>query len=313
MQSIQIDGTFTYIQNVKTLKLGDKIKLIKNPNNHVTKDAVGAYTMDNKKIGYVPFKSTQIDLKSNYTVEKINLTREYPQILISRVFEVANVFTLYPKTTTNKQLANNNIKDFIKMLIKKGVLITNYGITYEDENFIDIFIETPEGKNTYHTVTRKYYEEHIFYYDEFYNFNLIPLCIYQPFQIHRLESYIEKNYTSLSKILKSKKNSKSILYDNTKFNMTETKIDDNISEINIIELNKIFNTNLQTNGMSYNHTLKAYCSLDYYDDTCIYDIDYSPNNILSRELILKSIISNKKIIMVLNPLNKMIYNYNIIF
>ena len=33
----------------------------------------------------------------------------------------------------------------------------------------------------------------------------MPKCIYQPFQIHRLESYIEKNYKPIDKSLKQKK------------------------------------------------------------------------------------------------------------
>ena len=35
MQSIQIDGTFTFATNIKELKIGDQIKLISNPNNRL--------------------------------------------------------------------------------------------------------------------------------------------------------------------------------------------------------------------------------------------------------------------------------------
>ena len=70
MQQFQIDGTFTFIDNVKTLKIGDSIKLIKNPNNIINKEAVGAYTMKGLKIGYVAFKSNQINLKSKFEHNK---------------------------------------------------------------------------------------------------------------------------------------------------------------------------------------------------------------------------------------------------
>ena len=45
MQYIQIDGTFTYAQNIKELKIGDIIKLRINPSNRINKDAIGAYTL----------------------------------------------------------------------------------------------------------------------------------------------------------------------------------------------------------------------------------------------------------------------------
>jgi hypothetical protein len=44
MQSIQVDGTFTYSKNIKDLKIGDQIKLIPNPSNRLNSEAVGAYT-----------------------------------------------------------------------------------------------------------------------------------------------------------------------------------------------------------------------------------------------------------------------------
>ena len=82
MQYIQIDGTYTYIDNVKSLKIGDIIKLIANPLNRLNADAVGAYTLNGKKIGYIPFKSTQIDINGKYVISKINLSQLNPILLI---------------------------------------------------------------------------------------------------------------------------------------------------------------------------------------------------------------------------------------
>ena len=42
MLQIEINGIFTFIDNIKTLKLGDPIKLLPNPKNKINKDAIGA-------------------------------------------------------------------------------------------------------------------------------------------------------------------------------------------------------------------------------------------------------------------------------
>ena len=54
MQTFQINGTFTFADNIKLLKIGDKIRLLKNPNNKLSSDAIGAYTISGKKIAVTP-------------------------------------------------------------------------------------------------------------------------------------------------------------------------------------------------------------------------------------------------------------------
>ena len=212
MQFIQIDGTFTFAQNIKELKIGDLIKLQTNPSNRINKDAIGAYTNSGLKIGYVPFKSNQIDLKAKYTVAKINLTQDNPLLLIAIEFNQTNFIITEPEYIKNiKYLGsittrtNSELKDFKKFLARSQVVLQDIGIEYQDENFINLIIETTDSVNRFYTVTKKYWEENVFKYDEFFKFKLLPKCIYQPFQIHRLESYIEKNYKPIDKLLKSKK------------------------------------------------------------------------------------------------------------
>lgn len=212
MQYIQIDGTFTYAQNIKELKIGDIIKLKSNVSNRINKDAIGAYTISGSKIGYVPFKSNQIDLNAKYKVTKINLTQDNPLLLIAREFEQSNFIITEPDFIKNIKYkgliinrSDNNLKDFKKYLEVSKILINDIGIEYQDQNFINLIIKTEDNTNKFYTITKKYWEENIFKYDEFFKFKLIPKCIYQPFQIHRLESYIEKKYKPIDKLLKSKK------------------------------------------------------------------------------------------------------------
>jgi hypothetical protein len=73
MQTIEINGTFSFQNNIKKLKIGDSIKLIRNENNKISRDAIGAYTMQGEKIGYIPFKQGQIDINDKYWIHKIML------------------------------------------------------------------------------------------------------------------------------------------------------------------------------------------------------------------------------------------------
>jgi hypothetical protein len=271
MQNIQIDGTYTFIDNIKTLKLGDIIVLIKNPNNIINKEAVGAYTTSGKKIGYVPFKSTQIDINSKYTVTKINFRLKYPEILISREFELGNIISIEKRNDIIQKGSYNmpELKEFSRFLKHSGINMKDIWISFMDENFIDIVIQTQDDNtNIFYTVTKKYYEEHIFYYDELFKFNLIPKCIYQPFQVHRVEIYIERNYKPIEKLLKMKKY-KSMIID---IDYEEIK---NIPDKNLTskELEKIMNIdNILCNGIAYNHILKSYCYINMYNDMNIIEV-----------------------------------------
>jgi hypothetical protein len=355
MQYIQIDGTFTYAQNIKELKIGDIIKLRINPSNRINKDAIGAYTLSGVKIGYVPFKSNQIDIKAKYRVSKINLTQDHPLLLIAREFEQSNFILTEPdfiKESKYKGIIINrtdsDLKDFKRYLEVSKILVQDVGIEYQDENFINLIIKTDDSINRFYTVTKKYYEENVFKYDEFYKFKLIPKCIYQPFQIHRLESYIEKKYKPIDKLVKSKKFKLENIFDDFNEDLPnygfETITDPNlkvinknkINEINLIKLIIRYNINpysyinpnydainldllkdmfndLKIGGLCYNHNLKKYCHIDLHDDTNIIEIstDTSVNSKIFVELLIKSMISDKQIINIYNPIKGIIFRYEI--
>lgn len=217
MQNIELSGLYTYIDNIRTLKLGDRVKLKSNPHNRLSKDAIGVYTLNGEKIGYTTFKANQIDITSTYTITKINMIQSNPILLISREYNASNIIPVEPpfiktvkynnlvcKTKLNDEELNS-IKRFTNYLIREGNIVQELKITFQDDNYINILIRTNNNKMTFLTVTRKYYEENIFIYDEFYKYKLIPKCIYEPYLIHRLENYIENNYKNINKLLKMKK------------------------------------------------------------------------------------------------------------
>ena len=335
MQSIQIDGIYTYAENVKKLKIGDKIKLMPNPSNRVNSEAVGAYTINGAKIGYIPFKSSQINLKSSYIVTKINLTQRNPLLLISRNFEHSNVIQIEPEFIKALKYSNNLIKTnltnelikFSKMLSINGNIINSIGITYLDDNFINILIETPESSHTFYTVTKKYWDNNVFKYDELFKFNLMPKCVYQPFQTHRLENYIERNYKSCNKMLKSKRIIKYLTplmtRDNFGFeiiqstqlqffnkiqhfntNLLKLIIQSNFRDetyyelFNLEDINSIPNidfkpftdiyTDIKIGGLCYNHNVKSYCLIDLYDDINYVDIIFDSD--LNEKKFIESVI-----------------------
>ncbi len=350
MQYIQIDGTFTFAQNIKELKIGDTIKLRINSSNRINKDAIGAYTLSGSKIGYVPFKSNQIDIKAKYKVTKINLTQDNPILLIAREFEQSNFILTEPefiKDIKYKGLiinrTDNDLKDFKKYLEVSKILIQDIGIEYQDQNFINLIIKTDEGVNKFFTVTKKYYEENVFKYDEFFKYKLIPKCIYQPFQIHRLESYIQKKYkpikkfklenifedlneelpnygfetitdSSLQVIDKKKVSDINLLKLIIRYNINPYQyINPNYNDtIDLDSLKDLFN-DLKIGGLCYNHNFKKYCDIDLYDDDNIIEIstDTKVNKNIFVELLIKSLISDKQIINIYNPIKGIIFRYEI--
>jgi len=309
MLDIQIDGIYTYVDNVKTLKIGDKIKLIPNPNNRINSQAIGAYTTDNKKIGYIPFKINQIDINLIYTVSKINLNKTNPLLIISINYDNTN-FLLINNTISNCKIKNDDVNHFKKYLERNGIKIQDIYISYIDDNYIDLTIEYDNEKNIFNTVSKKYYESNIFKYDEFYKYKLIPHCIYQPFLIHRLECYIEKNYKDIDKIIKNKKKKLNELIkssSNYNFDIIDIEPIDNYNNINdCLEFNEMYN-DIKITSLCYNHNLKAYCNINFYNDDTIFDIIYNDeyNNI--DIYLIKLLISKKKNIVLYNPLLGKIY------
>jgi hypothetical protein len=314
MQSIEISGIYTYIDNIKKLKIGDNIILRKNPNNQMTKDAIAAYH-NNMKIGYIPFNDKMIDINNKYTVGKININQRNPLLTIECKYNPSNFIELFSTINSNNIIKNTKYNDtlnhFIKYLKSKGFIINDIGIVYCDDNFINLLIKT-DTTTIFNTVTRKYYEENIFKYDEFYKFNLIPKCVFEPFLIHRLETYIYKKYTSLEKIL----NKKSLKYNNSN-NIKIEKDDFNYEEIDNILTNIFPNiTSCKTDKyLCYNHNYKVYYNIDYYDDNNIIIKTENIKNILTPENYIKflliKIISCKNDIYIYNQnkLIKVVFNY----
>ena len=192
----------------------------------MNKEAIGAYTLTGKKIGYVPFTTSQIDINGKYIVSKIKLNKISPAVTISIEFNTSNFIHCEPLCISQlklSQLSNEKLSDelvydlkqFAKYLEKSGNKVNRISVYEYNESFITLCISTQTSNikstdnncinNLFYTVTKQYYDKNIFKYNEFYKFGLISKCIYQPFQIHRLEKYLEYNYKSIKKIILTNK------------------------------------------------------------------------------------------------------------
>jgi hypothetical protein len=302
MQSFKIVGTFTFAETIKTLKLGDKVKLIPNPENKINPNAIGVYTKDNKKIGYLPFNMNQVDSKEDCIITELNLVQGNTKIVISRKYKKNNFLLCYPRIMQEHKIDRNYMKDdirqFKKFLELNNNTINDINITYYDENYTDLNIITNTENHIFYTVTKKYYDENIFKYDEFYELKLIPKDIYQQFMIHRLECYIEKKYDlvnlhaskNINKIIPLSIHSQ-IIHDNgTFFNIKlaiKFLLSDNknykiyLDKINydLIKVEKYKNIiceyfkDYNITEIAYNHMTKKYCYIDMYNNDSIVIID----------------------------------------
>jgi len=350
MQTLQITGTTTYADNIRNLKIGDTVKLIRNPTNKISADAIGVYTLDGLKVGYTPFKESQINIKSKYTVSKINLLSHQPLVLLSYEYEPSNFIQIEPGCILelrdiNEITFTDDVKIFKKYLKVSDIDVEQLGITYQDDNYINLLM----NDDIFYTVTRKYYEDNIFKYDEFYKFKLIPKCIYQQFQIHRLEVYLKRKYKTIESLLMKKIKLDDYDFIEKQFQPINDKLFDNLNSDqlenflklivqNNIEPNEYYNPKLyfklisnididinyniemlKTNfnelkigGICYNHEYKRYCFIDLYDENNIVDISTRKiSKEYVKELIIKLLISNKNIINIFNPITGKLYTKEI--
>jgi hypothetical protein len=345
MQTIQLNGTFSFADNIRALKIGEPIKLVEDANNRISNEAIAAYTLSGRKIGYVPFKKSQINIKAKYKVEKLGLTLQNPVLLISREIDSTNIINIesdyikkikYSKIKSVNYPHMDDVMAFKKYLQAKGNIIDNIFVTYYDENYINLLIYSEGNINIFNTVTRKYYEENIFKYDDLYKLGIIPKSIFQPFQIHRLEDYIEKKYKNINKLLSKRLFKKDKILESNifeDFNIIDTynfgfeKIADikkyqkvnidlmihNLTTSSTINEIKEYFNNIMVGGICYNTMIKYYCNIHLYDDDSIVEIidnetiDYN----MFINLLMKLVISGKTIVNVLNPFDGFILRLEI--
>lgn len=350
METYEIVGTHSFASDIINLKVGDKVKLIHNPDNKINPKSIGIYTDRMRKIGYLPFTIEQVtDLDEPCTISVLRLIGNKSQIIIERKIKNSNFLLCEPeiiKNLRNKKIIkspfDNDLYNLKIHLFKNKNIVEKIGVTFYNDDYIDIYIKTNNSESIFNTVTRQYYDKNILKYDEFNKVGLIPKNIFIPYQIHRLENYIKINYNLISpttnnnKIYSVKKIHEPLIdilkestNDNIKIiikNIISNNNNNHTDKLlklkdNLIFFNKFLSTekqnslsfdlgtekkskNFLSTEIMYNHEKEEYCYIDLYNDEhcVIIDIDTKIKNYNN----ILNFIEPKKLY-IYNPYNGNIY------
>jgi hypothetical protein len=322
MQSFQIVGTYTFRDNIVLLKLGDKIKLISNPDNKQNPKSIGVYTNDMIKIGYLPFNSDVIkDLNIPCTITKLTLAQNNATIIISRYLPELKFLVFEPniiRKTRNREKVidmNDEVLKFKKYLERNMFIIKHIEVIYKTDDFVDLYIMTDTNEMVFETVTRKYYDMNIMRYEEFTKNKLINETIYQPFKIHRLEKYIMLNYDLIIPLKSLPLPFETKIHENNNTNISLdimkviikymiSKNDIYKHNENSINFNMEYFKDFKVSEIAYSHDIMKYCHIDMYDDNRCIIIDDNIHNYSKIHDIIKP-----HSLIVYNPYNG--YTYSI--
>jgi hypothetical protein len=210
MPSYKILGIYSFAENIKAMHLDDPVILKKEEYNIKSKDAIGVYSIKDKKLGYLPVENhNEIkDFNLSYKISKLILNQDYPVLEISRYYPKINYLDNieYPfekkikyeyKLVKISNALEKSIVSLEKYLYTKKLKVKRTAVIYVDENFINILIEISRGIQQFQTVTIKYFKENSEKYEELYENNLIDSFFYRDLLIYRLECYFESNYESI--------------------------------------------------------------------------------------------------------------------
>lgn len=267
MPYYKILGIYTFINNIRDMNINDPVILKLDSFNIKSKNAIGVYSLSNKKLGYLPIEDKDEINKFNkeYKVSKIRLCTNEPIFEISRNYPLIsyiNIIDALPFTSYNKDLllAVDRLK---KHLQTKKIKVLNIIVTHYDDNYINILIETKKGTQTFKTVTYEYYKRNVDKYEEFEEYGLIDNSFYRELLTYRLECYIEANYNNIIDIPKLENN---IIYDvKEDYNVEESNEDIDIVKKNIREDIKE-KYKLEKGKMYYDHENKIYSNIDFISD-----------------------------------------------
>ena len=349
MPTYKILGIYSFADNLKETILHEPVILKHEKYNIKSKNAIGVYIKDNKKIGYLPIENNDelLNFKNSYKISKLQLNQDYPIVEIIRYYSSINTIDNYEFNYIKKikydykliEPPNDLViplKNVINNLKHKRISVKRIALTHLDDDFINLTIETSKGLETFCIITYKYFKENQEKYEELLEFNLIDHTFFKELVFHRLEKYIETNYTN---ILKYDNNNK---YQFLEMNIYEkiNKLNDNIDiiyftklyiyciinndfnyiikylnkftkrkydDIEIVEkliensivINNVFETyELKLGGFFYDHDKKFYSEIDFMNDDSIIIVSEEVSN----KLVLNTNLVNRKNLIIYNPI-----------
>jgi len=215
MPSYKILGIFSFANTLQEACINDPVTLKHEKYNIKSKNAIGVYIKNNKKIGYLPVENNNelLNFKNAYKLTKLQLNQEHPIVEISRCYKTINKLDNYEfefiKKIKYDYLLFDPPKDLltpINTLIntfkQKRINVKRIALTYLDTDYINITLETSKGIETFFTVTYQFFNNNIEKYEELYEYNLIEHIFYKDLIFHRLEKYFITNYQSILELEK---------------------------------------------------------------------------------------------------------------
>lgn len=352
MPCYKILGIYSYADNLREITDNEPVILKHDKYNIKSKNAIGVYTKkSNKKIGYLPTENNNelLNFNDSYIISKLQLNQDYPIVEISRSYPDINILNNYELTLIKKIKYDYQIIDqpsnlkiplttLINTLKRKRINVKRLAITYLDDDYINIIIETSKGLESFYTITSKYFKENQDKYNELYESNLIDNIFFKELLFHRPEKYFEINYKNILEYdnqtdsnkkyefilidtvnsINSLNNNIDILYFTklylyciinqnyeyvvkylTKF--TKNKYDDIIQKFinNYIVIDNIYITyNLKLGNFYYDHTKKIYSEIEFINEDIIFIVSEELNN----KYLLNCHLTNINKIIVYNPL-----------
>jgi hypothetical protein len=210
MPKYKVLGIYSFADNLRKMNIGDQVILKTEKHNIKSKDAIGVYSLDNKKLGYLPVETTDEvnSFNLSYKISNLVLNQGFPIVEISRYYPMINSLNNieYPfekKIKYEYKLINiskelkQSIINLEKYLATKRIKVKSSAVIYFDDNYINLLVEVSKGIQKFETVTIKYFKENADRYEELYENEIIDHTFFRELLIYRLECYYESNYTHI--------------------------------------------------------------------------------------------------------------------
>jgi hypothetical protein len=341
MPTYKILGIYSFADNIKKMNINDSVTLKAEKYNIKSNNAIGIYNNENKKLGYLPIeKKEELNIENNvYKITKICLHSEIPTVEISRLYDYINNIPdiefpfmkrnkyKYKNINISKELAKS-IESLVLNLKMKKIKIKRTLVSYVDNYYINLILETSKGFETFNLITFLYYTKYKDFYEELYEKKLMDVPFYRELLVHRIENYIEINYKNVEEI-----DSNTIKFSTmTEYNLHEPINDYTLDVFNIYfhylinndvtylqdynlkvfeDMKIFFNKNdIKICNFVYCHDLELYAYLYYVtDNTYVEIINNNPEYIDS--YIYKCYLAKKDNLYLYNPVNGNYYAKNV--
>jgi hypothetical protein len=341
MPTYKILGIYSFAETLKKMYINDPVILKAEKNNIQSKNAIGIYNKEHKKLGYLPIeKKEELNIENNiYKITKLCLHSEIPTVEISRSYNyigfipniefpfIKKIKYKYKNINISKELSKA-IESLILDLKLKRIKIKKSLVTYVDDFFINLILETAKGFETFNLVTYNYYTKYKDFYEEIYEKNLIDVPFFRELLVHRIEKYFEVNYKNVEdlneNVVKFDKMTEYHLHEpindytldvfNIYFNYLINNDDTYLKDynLNIFENIKLFfnKYTIELGNFYYCHDLEIYGYLYYLTDNAYIEIiNNTPEYIDS--YIYKCYLAKKDNLILYNPVTGYYYYKNV--